>query len=349
MQPEKKLFKYPYEYKLELGRTLPGFELCYTTYGTLNETGDNVVWVCHALTGNSDPSDWWSGLVGKDKLYNPAEHFIVCANIPGSCYGSTNPLSVNPRTQQSWYHDFPTLTVKDVVGTLDLLRQELGIETIQVCIGGSLGGQQALEWAVENPRVIKRLITIATNALHSPWGIAFNEAQRMAIAADESWKENRQDAGLEGLKAARSVALLSYRNYDTYNFTQARDNSEQLDDFRAASYQQYQGEKFKSRFNAFSYWILTKMMDSHNVGRNRGGLANALKQVTALTLVIGIKSDILFPIEEQHFLEKHIPRASYQEIDSLYGHDGFLIDYGPLTHLIRAWLKNEGHTDEPGF
>lgn len=342
MQAEQKTFKYPYPYALEMGGELPGFELAYTTYGERNANDTNIVWICHALTGSSNAHEWWDGLVGDDKYFNPSQHFIICVNVLGSAYGSTGPLSVNPRTNQPYYHNFPTLTVRDVVGTLDLLRQELAISKIKICIGGSLGGQQALEWAVEKPELFDELILIASNALHSPWGIAFNESQRMAIEADPTYKEANDEAGAMGMRAARSIALLSYRNYDTYNFTQARDNPDQIDDFRASSYQQYQGDKFVKRFNAFSYWALSKIMDSHNVGRNRGGIVHALGLVKAKTLVLGIKSDLLFPLSEQQFLARHIPDAAFQEIDSLYGHDGFLIEYKQLTQVIRAWQETNG-------
>ena len=342
MQAEQKIFKYPYAFSLELGDELNGFELAYTTYGTRNANDDNIVWICHALTGSSQAAEWWDGLVGEGKYFDPEKHFIICANILGSAYGSTNPLSINPKTQKPYYQNFPIITVKDVVAALEILRQELAINKIKICIGGSLGGQQALEWAIEVPDVFDELILIATNALHSPWGVAFNESQRMAIEADPTYDEEREDAGSMGMRAARSIALLSYRNYDTYNFTQARDNPDQIDDFRASSYQQYQGDKFVKRFNAFSYWTLSKIMDSHNIGRNRGGIVHALGLVKAKTLVLGIKSDLLFPISEQQFLAKHIPRASFQEIDSLYGHDGFLIEYKQLTQVIRAWQDSNG-------
>ena len=332
-------FDYKFSFPLELGDELSGFRLAYTTLGTLNADGSNVVWICHALTGNADPSDWWSGLVGRGKQYDPANHFIVCANVLGGCYGSTGPLSTNPATGQPYFHDFPTLTIRDMVGALDLLRQELGIEQIHTCVGGSVGGQQAVEWAILQPKLIKNLILIATNAVFSPWGIAFNEAQRMALQADPTWAENHPDAGQMGLKAARSIALLSYRNYETYAFTQALDNNEQTDGYKAAGYQQYQGEKLVSRFNAYTYWLLTKVMDSHNVGRNRGSILNALGLIEARTLVVGIHSDVLFPPAEQQFLARHIPDAVYEELESLYGHDGFLIEFKPLTQLIRKWTS----------
>lgn len=337
---EHKEFSFRGPFELESGLILPQIQVAYSTWGTLNANKDNVVWVCHALTANSDVSDWWSGLVGANKLFDPAMHFIVCANVLGSHYGSTNALSVNPDTAEPYYHDFPLITIRDIVNSLDLLRIELGINHIQVCIGGSLGGQQAMEWAILQPDLIENLILIATNARHSAWGIAFNEAQRMAIQADLTWKEKHPDAGKEGLKAARSIALLSYRNYDTYKGAQTDKENDKTDEFRASSYQQYQGEKLVKRFNAFSYWTLSKTMDSHNVGRNRAGLHQVLQGIRSKTLVIGISSDMLFPVAEQKFLASVIPNANYVEIDSAYGHDGFLIEDAELTKYIQRFATS---------
>ncbi|GAB3704174.1 homoserine O-acetyltransferase [Spirosoma flavus] len=342
-------FDYKYSFPLESGGSLPGFRLAYTTRGTLSQTPDqsNVVWVCHALTGNADAGDWWGGMVGAGKYFDPARDFIVCVNVLGSCYGSTGPLSVNPANGQTYFHDFPTITIRDMVNAMDLLRQELGIEKIQTCIGGSVGGEQAMEWAILQPSLIQNLILIAVSAVASPWCIAFNEAQRMAIEADPTWAERRNDAGRNGMKAARAMAMISYRNYDTYGFTQALDNNEQLDDYKAAGYQRYQGDKLADRFNAFTYWTLSKVMDSHNVGRNRGSILNALSQIKARALVVGIRSDLLFPPSEQQFLARHIPDAAYEEIDSLYGHDGFLIEFRPLTNIIRKWMASAETTNRP--
>ena len=169
-----------------------------------------------------------------------------------------------------------TRTIRDVVHSFDLLRKDLGIDRIKTCIGGSLGGQQALEWAIIQPDLIENLILIATNAVHSPWGIAFNESQRMSIEVDPTWKESQPRAGIEGMKAARATALISYRNYETYQITQARQENSTGESLRAISYQRYQGEKLAGRFNAYSYYILSKMMDSQDVGRNRGGVIKAL-------------------------------------------------------------------------
>lgn len=332
------IYKNEEPFQLESGEWLPSFDLAYTTYGTLNEAKDNVVWVCHAFTGNANPSEWWNGLIGNDRLFNPDEHFVICANVLGSHYGSTNPLSVNPESGEPYFHDFPFLTNRDVVKAFDKLREHLGIQKIATLMAGSLGGQHALEWAISHSDLFTELILFSTNAIHSPWGIAFNESQRMAIESDETWKQRQPKAGIEGLRIARSIALLSYRNYETYNRTQSRDEG-QTNFFRANTYQNYQGEKIKRRFNAFSYWVLSKMFDSHDVGRGRESIAAALALISAKTLVIGISSDVLFPIDEQKTIAKYVPNAVFQEIDSTYGHDGFLIEFEAMTKAIVNWRK----------
>ena len=197
-----------------------------------------------------------------------------------------------------------------------------------------MGGQQPIEWAVKEPKLFDDLIAIGANAKHSPWAIAFNETQRMAIAADQTWIENNESAGLEGMKAARAVGLLSYRNYVCYEQKQHETTDKVFDNFKASSYQNYQGEKMTRRFNAFSYWIISKAMDSQNVGRDRGGVENALSKIKAKSLFLGIDNDILFPTVEQKYLTSHVPDAQYQEIDSIYGHDGFLLEFEKLTKTI---------------
>lgn len=336
------IFKHKKKFQLESGRTLPELQLAYTTLGKLNSTGDNVVWITHALTANSNPEEWWNGLVGKGKFFNPEKHFIVCANVLGSAYGSTGPLSINPDTGNKYYHNFPQLTIRDIVNGFEILKDHLKIQKIHTLLGGSLGGQQALEWSIINPSLIENLILIATNAKHSPWGIAFNESQRLAIKADRSWYAYADDAGQKGLKAARSFALLSYRNYNTYQITQ-EDNREVIDDFKAASYQNYQGEKLVNRFNAFSYWYLSKAMDSHDVSRGRESIENALSLVKAKTLVVAISSDLLFPISESEILAKEIVNSQLSIINSIYGHDGFLIETDQLKNEFERFYnsKNE--------
>ncbi len=335
----KQIYIHDKEFSLESGRVLPELQIGYHTYGKLNSSRDNVIWVCHALTANSDVLDWWKGLFGDNDYFNPDEHYIVCANILSSPYGTTNPHSIDPTTGEPYYLNFPEVTIRDMVKAHAILADVLGVPQIKVLIGGSLGGQQAMEWAILQPERIKNLILIATNARHSSWGIAFNESQRLTLAADPTFVDKKPDAGTKGLKAARSIALLSYRGYKTYNLTQQEDTDDKTGDYKAASYQNYQGDKLVNRFNAHSYWYLSKVMDSHNVGRNRGGVEKALSQISTRTLVIGIKSDLLFPLEEQQYLFQHIPKASFAEFDSFYGHDGFLIETEILTNIIKSFLE----------
>ncbi len=324
---------------LESGESLASFQLKFTTVGNLNEERTNVVWVCHALTGSSDFTDWWGGLFSPDGPFDPSTHFIICANMLGGCYGSTGPLTNKPNSTRPYFHDFPVLTNRDAVRAFDLLRLELKIKQVHAIIGGSLGGQQVLEWAILQPALFQHTIPIACNAFFSPWGIAFNEAQRLAIEADPTWKENDVRAGIEGLKAARAMGMISYRHYNTYAETQNERGTDKIDEFRAATYQRYQGEKLANRFNAFTYWLFSKMMDSHNVGRRRAGVDGALKLIQAKTLVIGIETDILFPLHEQKYLAQHIPQATLEVIDSKYGHDGFLVEFDQLKKIIKHFLN----------
>jgi homoserine O-acetyltransferase len=334
-------FTYTGTFELESGAKLQGIQIGYNTYGTLNQNRDNVVWVCHALTANSDVFDWWKGLFGADDHFNPDEHFVICANVLGSPYGSVNPLSINLITGQPYYLAFPEFTIRDIVKAHTLLADHLQIDHIETLLGGSLGGQQAIEWSISQPDRIKNLILIATNARHSPWGIAFNESQRLALTADRTFYAGTPDGGSKGLKAARSIALLSYRGYKTYAITQQEDEDAVTDNFKASTYQSYQGQKLVNRFNAYSYWYLTKAMDSHNVGRGRHGVEKALSLIKARTLVIGIKTDVLFPIEEQQYLFRHIPKSAFSEFDSFYGHDGFLIETEALTNIITSFFKTD--------
>jgi len=340
------IFTYHQPFTLENGSVLQGYHLAYTTYGQLNTAGDNVVWIFHALTANSDPLEWWPGLVGDGKLFDPAIHFIVCVNMPGSCYGSIGPLDIDPATGEPWYHRFPFFTTRDMIRAYQPLRHFLGIEKIQVGIGGSMGGQQLLEWAVEEPELFVHVVALATNAQHSPWGIAFNAAQRMAIEADSSWQQQQPDAGIEGLRVARSIALLSYRHYLAYGQTQSDARNDLLQDYRAESYQRYQGEKLVRRFNAFSYYFLSKGMDAHNLGRNRESVAAALQSINARVLVIGIETDMLFPINEQQLIADYIPGSSCHIIESPYGHDGFLVEYAAIEQLLTPFLSSISTTED---
>ena len=327
-------------FKTEAGATLPELEIAFNTYGKLNGSADNVIWICHALTANSDVEAWWPGMVGEGLLFETGRFFIVCANVLGSCYGTTGPASVNPETGKPWLRDFPLITVRDLVNVHEILRKHLGIKRIHSIIGASIGGYQALEYTIMFPELIHRLILLASGTKQTPWALAFSESMRLAMEADQTFASSQPDGGKKGLKAARSIALISYRTAEAYNQTQKENDDEKLTSFKAASYQAYQGDKLVNRFNPYSYWCLTCLSDTHNIGRHRGGVINALKQIKAEVLCVGIKSDILFPPDEQKLIASNAGKAEYEEIDSFYGHDGFLIETRLVTDVVnKFWAK----------
>ena len=206
------VFIYNKEFALECGEVLPSLKVAYHTFGRLNNDRNNVAWVCHALTANSDVADWWPGTVEAGRFLDPDKYFVVCANILGSCYGTTGPAEINPATGEPWYGDFPKVTIRDMVRAHQLLAEHLGISHAKLLIGSSMGGFQCLEWSVMQPDFAENCVFIATGAQAYPWGVAFNESQRMAIENDPTFGERNASAGLRGMATARSIALLSYRH-----------------------------------------------------------------------------------------------------------------------------------------
>jgi homoserine O-acetyltransferase len=279
-------------------------------------------------------------MVGKGLLYDPEEYFIICANVLGGCYGTTGPGTVNKLTGKPWLKDFPLITIRDLVNVHEILRKELGIKKIHTIIGASIGGYQALEYSIMVPDLIERLVVLASGARQTPWALAFSESMRLAMEADQTFMAGEADGGKKGLKAARSIALISYRTMSAYNQTQKEDDNEKLTGFKASSYQAYQGDKLVKRFNPYSYWTITNLSDTHNIGRSRGSVTNALGLIKAFVLCVGIRSDALFPTDDQKFIASHAKNAEYVEMDSFYGHDGFLIETEAVTNIIRAfWNK----------
>jgi homoserine O-acetyltransferase len=212
-----------------------------------------------------------------------------------------------------------------------------------------MGGQQLLEWAIEEPELFEHIVPIATNAVHSPWGKAFNASQRHCIELDPDWLERHPQAGIQGMKLARGLALLSYRHPETYNLYQEDSDIHALGPYRSESYQLYQGEKLAKRFNAFSYYRLSQSMDSHQVGRNRGTVLEALKKIKAKTHVISLKTDLLFPQKEQEFLAANIPGADFHSISSVYGHDGFLLEYEAISSIISDFIQTQDPSSLQSF
>ena len=336
-----KLYHYNHPLHLESGEVLEGIDIAYDTFGTLSPAKDNVIWVCHALTANSDVADWWPHTVERGRFLDPERYFVVCANFLGSHYGTTSPLSINPATGKKWYYDFPRITVRDMVACHRLLAEHLGIERVKLLIGSSIGGFQCMEWAIIDPDFTENLALIATTPCSEPWAAAFNESQRMAIRLDSTWGEERDDAGLDGMAVARSIALISYRGGAAYNATQQEVEHPEKASFerRAHTYQQYQGEKLRRRFNAISYYRLSEAVDSHNIARGRGSVAEALHRIKARTLVVAISSDILFTVEAHRPLVEHIANSEWHIIESEFGHDGFLVEHDKLNTIISNFIN----------
>lgn len=340
MSNEPVIFKLHKPFVLESGVALPELAIAYHTYGTLNAKRDNVVWVCHALTANSDVADWWPHTVEEGAFLDPSKWYVVCANILGSHYGTTGPLHVNPDTGKPYYSDFPDFTIRDMVSAHKLLASQLGIDRIYALVGSSVGGFQALEWAVDQPERFEKLLLIATDAKASPWTIAIDETQRMAILSDKTYGEEREDAASAGLAAARAIGLLTYRGPEGYNITQQDARDVTIDvPHRACTYQQYQGEKLVRRYNAYSYVSILNAFDTHDVGRGRGGVDAALGHLNCPAIVVGITTDIIFTVPEMKRLAALIPGAEYKEIASSFGHDGFLVEHGQLNEILTPFIE----------
>lgn len=317
---------------LECGSQIESLRIAYHTYGELSPERDNVIWVCHALTANSDVADWWPQTVVEGGLLDPTKYFIVCANKLGSCYGSSSSLDYAPD-----YMSFPMITVRDMVHAHMILADALGLSRIKVLIGGSTGGAQAMEWAIMDPLRIENLVSAAVLPKCTPWVTATNEAQRMALFTDKTLTGSDPRGGGEGLAAARAISMLIFRNSYTFNSTQ-RDDDPKITGYRAASYQRYQGEKLRKRFDARCYLRLIDALDSHDVGRGRAGVEAALGMIRARTMLMGVDSDIMFPADEIAGYTRYINDGVYREIESPYGHDGFLIETSKLTRIIKGYF-----------
>ncbi len=342
---------------LESGKSLPSVTVAYETYGRLNTEGTNAILICHALTGDSHASSlnnpvngrpaqkgWWEGLIGKNKAFDPEEYFIVCSNVLGGCYGTSGPTSIDPSTEKKYGINFPEITVRDMVNLQYKLLQKLGVTKLAAVSGGSLGGMQALEWAVIYPEFVEKIIPIATAARHSAWCIGLNSAARKAITDDKDWNNGCYvEQPRNGLATARMIAMISYRSPESFSKRFGREISNPSENssgrFQVESYLRYQGEKLVKRFDANTYLYMTNASDTHDLGRERGNLHDVLSNIRAKTLCIGISSDILYPASEQKEIAASIPGSSYFEIDSIHGHDAFLIEFDQMNPVIKNFLN----------
>lgn len=336
---EPKIYRHAAPVHLECGATLPEVEIAYHTYGTMSAAKDNVIWVCHALTANSEVADWWPHTVEEGRFLDPTKYFVVCANVLGSCYGTTGPTSINPETGRPYYDSFPMVTVRDMVQCHQLLAAHLGISHVSMLIGASIGGYQAIEWAATDPAWADRFAFLFTAEAVTPWIAAFNESQRMAIELDPTYGNETPEAGRSGMAVARSIGLLSYRGGSGYNISQA-DRGDEANMFahRVQSYQRYQGEKLRRRYDCYAYVRMCNAVDSHNIARGRGRMEDVLATITAPTLLMACTTDLIFPPAEQAMMRDNIPNNTFRLIDSPFGHDGFLVEYEQLDAIIQEFM-----------
>ena len=332
------------DFKLESGEVLKGVKIRYATFGRLNSAKDNIIVVCHALTGNASVESWWGEMMGPGKPFDTSRFLIVCANVLGSCYGSTGPHSVNPTTGKEYGMDFPKVTIRDTVALhLRTVKESLGASSIQCVVGGSMGGMQALEWLIQGGNFVRSGIVIGCGVEHTAWQIAMSEVQRQALYADPNWKGGYFSADSPpnaGLALARQIAMISYRTAEGYHSKFGRDMDEASDKWQVRKYLEYQGQKFLDRFDPVTYVKLTEQMDTHDVGRGRGGAAAALCRVTAKTLVMGMDTDVLYPLTEQKSLHAMIDGSDFRVIATRDGHDGFLLEYEQVGAAIKAHLAS---------
>ena len=324
-------------FRFEAGGGLDSVTLSYYTSDREYVKGEKVVWVCHALTGNANPEDWWPGMAGRGKFLDPDRYFIVCVSMLASPYGSCSPATPDPATGKPYLLDFPRVTIRDMVRANIIVRKHLGIECVDYIIGPSIGGFLVSEWLVTEPGIFRKAVLLATAVRVPPYLTAFNESMRMAMLADPTFVEAKDiNGGEAGLECARSIALISYRTNTGYNSTQEEPDGDAVFADRAASYQRYQGKKLVDRgFDAYSYWYLSYALDSMNIGRGRGGTARALASIKAECTVICVESDQLFPPVTGRKTASLIPGAKYYEVASAFGHDGFLLENDSLVAILR--------------
>jgi homoserine O-acetyltransferase/O-succinyltransferase len=318
-------------------------EAAYKTWGRLNRERNNVILICHALTGHAAADEWFPGIFGNRNVCDPEKHFIICINVPGSPYGSCGPWSVNPSTGTPYLSHFPEITVRDLVRFQQLVLDHIGIKGVELVLGGSLGGMQALEFCILDPRV-KSAVLMAMGKSHSAWAIGISHAQRRAITNDPKWNNgnySKQNGPSDGLAAARMMAMVTYRTPENYETKFSRNLQGENNQFQVESYLNYQGDKLAGRFDAHSYMILTKAMDSHDVSRGRGRFEEVLGNVKIPVLVLGVDTDLLYPTREQKELANLLGNAEYAEVLSPYGHDAFLIEFDQLKELIQAFTEKQ--------
>ncbi|MEX2381062.1 MAG: homoserine O-acetyltransferase [Opitutales bacterium] len=350
-------------FAFESGQEIPGFQLRYETYGRLNAKRDNTILICHALSGdqhcagiytiNDHKPGWWNNFIGPGKTIDTNRFFVVCSNCIGGCQGSTGPGSINPETGEIYNMSFPFVTIQDMVRAQRRLIDYLDIPELYAVIGGSMGGMQVLQWAIEYPGFARRIIPMATTSRQGPQAIAFNEVGRQAIMQDPDWINGNyeQEAGPKvGLAIARMMAHITYLSDKGMDMKFGRRRREEGEvhfsfdiDFEVESYLHYQGQSFINRFDANTYLYFTRALDYFDLPAQYGSLEEAFRDIDSRVLVIGFTTDWLFPPAQNRKIVQAMLRvekaASYAELKMDYGHDSFLVDAPALYQLVVDFLS----------
>jgi homoserine O-acetyltransferase/O-succinyltransferase len=347
---------------LDSGATLTPVEVAYETYGVLNGAKSNAILVMHAFSGDahaagispeSGKPGWWDNMIGPGKAFDTEKYFIICSNVLGGCRGTTGPASINPATGCPYAMSFPVITIRDMVRLQKMLIERMGIPRLLSVAGGSMGGMQALEWAVSYPDAVVSAIPIAATARHTAQQIAFNEVGRQAIIADLDWNEGNyygKKPPARGLAVARMVGHITYMSDDSMRekFGRRLRGKENFGydfdiDFEVESYLRYRGTEFVSRFDANSYLYITKAMDYFDLTNASGSMAVALEPARARFLVISFSSDWLYPSYQSQELVRALRSrnrdVAYVELQSNYGHDSFLVDVAEQSALVAGFLS----------
>ncbi|SJZ57008.1 homoserine O-acetyltransferase MetX [Selenihalanaerobacter shriftii] len=357
------LFDAKEKFKTESGKELGPIEINYETYGRLNSNQDNVILIVHHLTANAHTAGkyqtgdqevgWWNNLIGPNKAIDTNKYYVICSNVLGSCYGTTGPASINPETGREYGTDFPVITIKDMIKLQKALLDKLGINHLRAVIGGSMGGMQALKWAVEYPDFVDKVIPIGTPGRLKAQSIAYNQIAIEAIKNDPDWqKGDYYGSGRypkKGMALARKIGMITFRSPESFQNKFGREELERKDfytldsQFKINSYLDYQGQKFIERFDANSFLYLTKAMDLFDLGRGYDSFSTALSRIQAKVLLITINSDQLFPPEESlevvNILQQMGKWAEHYEIDSKLGHDSFLVEFDKFKFPISDFLN----------
>jgi homoserine O-acetyltransferase len=351
------------ELPLQLGGSFGPVTLAYETWGTLNSAGDNAILVTHALTGDAHAHDsarpddpraaWWNPLIGPGRPFDTERYFVICSNVLGGCYGSTGPSSLDPATGRPYGLRFPLVTIRDMVNAQRRLLAHLGVRELAAVAGGSVGGQQALEWAVTYPELVRKVVVVAATGALTAQAVAFSEVERQAIMADPRWQGGEYQPGQgpdAGLAIARMLAMITYQSEEAMEMRFARRPARCKNTtapsgyaafggpFDVESYLYHQGEALVRRFDANSYLYISRAMDLYDVSAGYPSLETALQRIKSQALFIGIRSDFLFPAARVRHLAEQVGqlggRARYVELDSPHGHDAFLKEWEQMTAAL---------------